>query len=106
KFFFGGAALALVAAFVYGWGTGGGFTGVMLFGLLGGVGELTGYTVLVTTAGLLAALGAATSVLRDADPERQAVVARLERAPVVAPAPGSYLPAIAAVCFVVVLVGL
>jgi hypothetical protein len=78
----------------------------MLFGLLGGVGELTGYTVLVTTSAVLAGLGTTTSILRDADAEQQAAVAGLDRAPVVAPARGSYLPAIGAVCFVLVLVGL
>jgi hypothetical protein len=106
KYFFGGAAFAMVAAWVYGWGTGGGLTGVMLFGLLGGVGELTGYTVLVATSALLAGLGTATSILRDADPEHQALAAGLDRAPVVAPSPGSYWPAVGALSFVLLLVGL
>jgi hypothetical protein len=106
KYFFGGAAFAMVAAWVYGWGTGGGLTGVMLLGLLGGVGELTGYTVLVGTSFVLAGLGTATSILRDADPERQALAAGLEQAPVVAPSRGSYWPAVGALSFVLVLVGL
>ena len=106
KYFFGAAAFAMVAAWVYGWGTGGGLTGVMLFGLLGGVGELTGYTVLVTASAVLFGFGAATSILRDADPEHQAVVAGVEVAPAVAPARGSYLPAAGALCFVLLLVGL
>ncbi len=78
KLFLGGAVAALLSAWIYGWGTGGGLTGVMLFGLLGGVGELTGYTILVAAAAVLAALGTTTSVLRDADPETQAAAARLE----------------------------
>lgn len=107
KVFFGASAVALLAAWVYGWGTGGGFTGVMLFGLLGGVGELAGYTILVGVAGVLAGLGSATSILRDADPDQQAAVAGLEVAPVVAPpATGSYWPVLGALSATLVLVGL
>lgn len=106
KLFFGGAAVALLAAFTYGWGTGGGFTGVMLFGLKGGVGELAGYTVLVATALVLLGLGIATSLLRDADPEVQAAAARLETAPpVAAPAGPSYWPVLGALAVTATLVG-
>jgi hypothetical protein len=106
KLYFGAAVAALLAAWAYGWGTGGGLTGVMLFGLLGGVGELTGYTILMGAAGTLAFLGSATSILRDADPEQQAAVARLEAAPVVtAPSP-SYWPAAGALSVVAAAVGL
>ena len=107
KLFFGGSVVALLAAWVYGWGTGGGLTGVMLFGLKGGVGEIAGYTILVATAGVLAFLGTATSVLRDADPEHQAAVARLEVVPLVsAPSGPSYWPTVGALAVVVTLVGL
>jgi len=106
KLFLGAATAALLSAFVYGWGTGGGLTGVMLFGLKGGVGELAGYTVLVGAAAVLATLGTATSILRDADPERQAAIARLEAPPLVrAPAGSSYLPILAAVAAVTTIVG-
>jgi hypothetical protein len=106
KLYLGASVAALLSAFAYGWGTGGGLTGVMLFGLLGGVGELIGYTILVSTAGVLLFLGSATSVLRDADPEQQAAVARLEVAPAVtAPSP-SYWPAVGALTVVVAIVGL
>jgi hypothetical protein len=107
KYFFGAAAVALVAAWVYGWGTGGGLTGVLLFGLLGGVGELTGYIVLVGTSALLAGLGAATSILRDADPDQQARLVGADRAPAVAPASSpSYWPVLGALSLVLALVGL
>jgi hypothetical protein len=107
KLFLGGAVAALLSAWIYGWGTGGGLTGVMLFGLLGGVGELTGYTILVAAAGVLAGLGTATSLLRDADPETQAAVARLEVAPAVTVPDGpSWWPVLGALSVAVALVGL
>lgn len=107
KLFLGGAVAALLSAWVYGWGTGGGLTGVMLFGLLGGVGELSGYTILVAAAALMAGLGTATSLLRDADPEAQAAVARLDAAPpVTVPASPSYWPVLGALGVVVAIVGL
>jgi hypothetical protein len=107
KLFFGAAAVALLSAWAYGWGTGGGLTGVMLLGFKGGVGELMGYSVLIAAAGVLALLGSTTSILRDADPEVQAAVARLEVAPaVLAPATPSYWPALGATFAVVAIVGL
>jgi hypothetical protein len=106
KLFLGGAVAALLSAWIYGWGTGGGLTGVMLFGLLGGVGELTGYTVLVMASLVMAGLGTATALLRDADPETQAAVARLDAAPpVTVPASPSYLPVLGALGAVVCLIG-
>ena len=107
KLFFGGAVAALLSAWVYGWGTGGGLTGVMLLGFKGGVGELMGYTVLVAVSAVLAGTGVATSVLRDADPEVQAALVRLDAPPAVpAPAGASYWPALGAVATVVTMVGL
>jgi hypothetical protein len=107
KLFLGGALAALLGAWAYGWGTGGGLTGVMLFGLKGGVGELAGYTVLSMTALVLLTLGTATSLLRDADPETQAAAARLETAPpVTVPAAPSYWPVLGALSAVVGIVGL
>lgn len=107
KLFAGAAVAALLGAWIYGWGTGGGLTGVMLFGFKGGVGELTGYTVLVAAASVLGGLGTATALLRDADPEQQAAVARLEAAPpVTAPAGSSYWPVLGALAAVLAVVGL
>lgn len=107
KLFLGAAAAALLSAWAYGWGTGGGLTGVMLFGLLGGVGELAGYTVLSVVALVMLGLGTATSLLRDADPETQAAAARLEAAPAVSvPAAPSYWPVLGALSVVVAIVGL
>lgn len=107
KVFLGGSFFAMIGAWVYGWGTGGGLTGVMLFGLKGGVGELTGYTILASAAFVLACLGTATAILRDADPERQAVIAHLDVAPLVtAPSAPSYWPVVGAVAAVAAIVGL
>jgi hypothetical protein len=107
KLFFGASIVALLTAWAYGWGTGGGFTGVMLVGLKGGVGEVAGYTILMTVAGVLFVLGCATSILRDADPEQQAAVARLDAAPpVTAPSGPAYWPTVGALSVVVALVGL
>lgn len=107
KLFFGAGIVAFVAAAVYGWGTDGGLTGALAFGFKGGVGELGGYTVLVAAAAVLFGLGAATSILRDADPEAQAAAARLEVAPPVnVPRGPSYVPVLAAFSAVLAAVGL
>jgi hypothetical protein len=107
KLYFGAGLVALVAAFIYGWGTDGGLTGALAFGLKGGAGELGGYTILVAAAVVLLGIGAATSILRDADPEAQAAAARLEVVPpATAPATRSYVPVIAAFSAVLAAVGL
>jgi hypothetical protein len=92
---------------VYGIGTDGELIGVVFMGFKGAIGEHVGYTILQATAWVLLGLGAATSVLRDADPEAQAAAARLESLPaVVAPAGASYWPVLGAVGAVVAAVGL
>lgn len=107
KLFFGAGFLALASALVYGWGTDGGLTGSLLLGFKGGVGELGGYAILVGAGACLLGIGTATSVLRDADPEVQAAVARLEVAPPVAVPPGpSFIPVIAGFLAVLSAVGL
>lgn len=107
KFFFGAGIVALLAAAVYGWGTDGGLNGALTAGFKGGVGELGGYTILLAAAGVLFGLGAATSILRDADPEAQAAAARLDVAPPVnVPRGASYVPVLAAFSAVLAAVGL
>jgi hypothetical protein len=107
KFFFGAAAVALAAAVAYGLGTEGDVVGVLTLGLRGPVGDVAGYTVLIAVGVLLACLGTASSILRDADPEVQASVARLESLPpVVAPATTSYWPVLGALGAVVAAIGL
>jgi hypothetical protein len=107
KLYFGAATVAFIAAFVYGWGTDGGFLGVLTAGLMGGTGELAGYTLLATTGAILLLLGIAASILRDADPEAAAAAARLESLPaVVAPSSPSYWPILGATAVVVAAMGL
>ena len=107
KFFFAGTFAALVAAVAYGIGTDGDLLGVTTAGLMGPVGDVAGYTVLVAIATVLLLLGTTSSVLRDADPEVQAATARLETLPpVVAPTNVSYWPVLGALGAVVAAVGL
>ena len=107
RFFFAAAFVALVASYAYGIGTDGDLLGVLTMGLKGPVGELAGYTILQTATFVLLALGTASSVLRDADPEVQAAAARLESLPeVVAPTGPSYLPVVGALSAVVAAIGL
>src|SRR5262245_30700933 len=106
KLYFGAAAAAMVAAWVYGWGTGGGLSGVVFFGLTGGVGELTGYTILQVTSAVLLGLGVASSLLRDADPEAAIVAARLETMPPLVPAATGYWPVLGGAAVVAAAVGL
>jgi hypothetical protein len=107
KVYFGAAFVAAVAALVYSWGAGGGLEGPVTLGMKGGIGELGGYIVLMTTALVMALLGVAASILRDADPEVAARVARLEEVPPVTPPEGAtYWPALGAAAAVTAAVGL
>jgi len=107
KLYFGGALVAFAAAAAYGWGTDGGFLGVLTLGLMGGAGELSGYTVLVGAGAILLLLGVASSILRDADPEAAAARARMETLPeVAAPSAPGYLPLLGAGSAVAAAVGL
>jgi hypothetical protein len=107
KFFFAGAFAAFVAAIANGIGTDGDLIGVFTLGLKGPVGDVAAYTVLMAVVVVLAGLGTASSVLRDADPEVQAAVARLESLPpVVAPTNVSYWPVLGALGAVVAAIGL
>lgn len=107
KFFFPAAFVAVAAAWVYGLGTDGELIGVAFLGFKGAVGEIAGYTVLMSVAALLLGLGATAALLRDADPEAQAAAARLEALPpATAPTTTSYWPVLGALSAVVAAVGL
>jgi hypothetical protein len=106
KLYFGAAAVAMLAAWVYGWGTGGGLSGVIFLGFTGGVGEQAGYTILQVTSAILLGLGVAASALRDADPEASIAAARLETLPALVPAGGGYWPVLGAAAVVAAAVGL
>lgn len=113
KYFFGVAAFALAAAFVWGFVTYGHaigmstFTGVISLGFKGGVGEHVGYTLFVALAGASLFLGAMSSAFRDADPQAVAEVAAAAEAPVVPAVQGtSAWPAVAAFGAGLVILGL
>lgn len=103
KWFFGIAALSLLAALVYGGATNPSevnlatFTGVLSFGYKGGVGDHFGYSVLMGISGASLFLGATTAAFRDASVEAEASLLHREAVPeVVAPRRGSYWPVIGA----------
>lgn len=108
KFYFGLAVLAITGAVAYSWGSHGGFTGGLTLGFYGGMGEHTGYVVLLGAAVVSLFVGGAVIAFRDADPEAQRAVASLDDLPDVhAPHQASYWPilgAAAAACAVVGLV--
>jgi hypothetical protein len=108
KFYFGLAALASLGAIAYSWGSHGGFTGGLTFGFYGGMGEHSGYVVLLAAAVVSFFVGGAVVAFRDADPEAQQAAARLDVLPEEhAPRNASYWPilgAAAAACAVLGLV--
>lgn len=107
KLYFGLAALALMGATVYGWGSRGGLNGVVTFGLMGGLGEHTGFVVLVAVGLVSLLVGGAVIAFRDADSDALAQVAQAEQAPEVElPTTNSYWPALGAVAAGLVVIGL
>lgn len=113
KYFFGLAAFALLAAFVYGAASADHavnldtFVGVMTFGYKGSVGDHAGYAVLIGLAAACLFLGCLIAAFRDADPDAAAQVAHLDDVPaVVAPSTASYLPVFSAFGVGAVVIGL
>src|SRR5205085_9900310 len=107
KLYFGLGTLSLFAAAAYGYGAHGGLSGVMTFGLDGGVGESTGYVVLLTVAAVSFFVGSAVVAFRDADAEAVVQVAQLDAVPEVgAPQGSSYWPALGAVAAGLIVIGL
>jgi hypothetical protein len=108
KFYFGLAALAIAGAVAYSWGAHGGFTGGLTTGFYGGVGEHTGYVVLLSAAVISLFVGGIVIAFRDADPDAQQAAARLDEMPEThSPRHASYWPilgAAAAACAVLGLV--
>src|SRR4051794_11767149 len=107
KFYFGLAVLAIAGAVTYSWGSHGGFTGGLTLGFYGGMGEHTGYVVLLGAAAVSLFVGGAVIAFRDADPEAQRAVARLDDLPDVhAPHHASYWPIVGAAAAACAVVGL
>ncbi|MEM7322558.1 MAG: hypothetical protein AAF531_05670 [Actinomycetota bacterium] len=85
KYLFGIFAAAFIAAVVYGLVTGGGPIGVISMGYKGGVGEHTGYTILMATSLLALFLGIISVITRDGDAEDMATLAGTDHAIAVRP---------------------
>ena len=81
KYFFGVTLFGLVAALVYGFGSGGGLLGVLTLGLRGGAGELFGMVVLASVAASALFLGLVIIAFRDADAEALAAYAHTDVVP-------------------------
>jgi hypothetical protein len=106
KLYFGLAALALVGAVIYGWGSEGGLLGPVTGGLSGSTGEHTGYLTLLAAGLVSAFVGTAIIAFRDADAEAVADYIQVEQAPEVdAPTGASYWPVVGAVAAGLVVVG-
>lgn len=107
KYFFGLGTVAVIAAAVYGWGTEGGFSGVITVGLQGSIGEHVGYTVLLAAAVASYFLGGLSIAFRDADADAVSAIAQVESVPEVpAPTTPNYWPAIGALAAAFVVLGL
>ncbi len=112
RFFAGLAIFSLIAAFVVG------FTsqtqslmnrimGPLTLGWKGGVGNHFAYAFFVGLAVASAALAGLLIAFRDADPEAEAQVVHTESVPLTrAPSGVNYLPALGALAFVLLLIGL
>ena len=111
RFFAGLAIFSLIAAFVVG------FTsetqslmdrvlGPLSLGWKGGVGNHFAYTFFVGLFAAAAALAGLLIAFRDADPEAEAQVVHMESVPLTrAPSGVNYLPALGALAFVLLLIG-
>ena len=107
KFFFGLAALALVGAVAFSWSLHGGLSGALTMGFYGGVGDQSGYVVLMGAAALSFFTGGLIIAFRDADYEAQVQVAPVDELPVEhAPRHATYWPIMGAVAAACALLGL
>jgi hypothetical protein len=107
KFFFGLAVLALVGALAFSWSLHGGLSGALTLGFYGGVGDQSGYIVLMGAAVLSFFTGGLIVAFRDADYEAQAQVAHVDELPVEhAPRHATYWPIMGAVAAACALLGL
>lgn len=93
KYLFGVCLAALLGAVVYGLVTGGGIVGVLSMGYKGGVGEHTGYTLLVGAAFSALFLGIVGVITRDGDAEDMAARAGSDHVLAVKPPVGLSLSA-------------
>jgi hypothetical protein len=93
KYLFGVCLAAFVGAVVYGLVTGGGIVGVISMGYKGGVGEHTGYAILMATTFVSLFLGVIGVITRDGDAEDMALRAGSDHVLAVKPPAGLSIPA-------------
>lgn len=105
KFFYALAGVLLLAAFVYGYSTGGGGVGPISVGYKGGVGDHLGYGVLLAAAAAAAFAGFCTTAFRDADPEASAEMVGADAPPPVTAPGASYWPVVGAFGVALVIIG-
>jgi hypothetical protein len=107
KWFLGLAGFGVVAALVYGWGSGGGLLGVVTLGLRGSVGELAGITVFVALVAGAAVLAVGALAFRDADARALAEMAHTDVVPAAeAPDRPGYWPLVGAFAVAITVLGL
>jgi hypothetical protein len=106
KWFYGLGFVALAMAAAYGWTTGGNGLGPVTVGYKGGVGDHLGYGILLAAGLLSLGQGIVLTAWRDADPQAQAQLARVDALPTARPASISYWPAAAAFGAGLVCIGL
>lgn len=85
KFFFGTTAAFIIGAFAYGLATGGGPVGVLSMGYKGGVGDHTGYTILMAAGLSLLVAGIVSVIVRDGDAEEASALVGSETVVAVRP---------------------
>lgn len=80
KYLFAVSMVSLLGAAVYGLVSGGDVLGVISAGYRGGMGEHTGYAILITISGVSAGLGALSLAIRDGDADTGAAAVGASRA--------------------------
>jgi len=96
KNFFGLGSALMLAAFVYGYTTGGNQLGPMVMGWKGGVGDHIGYTILLTLALVMMGIGLVLVVFRDADPAAQSHYLGVESVATAPAVTGNFWPVVGA----------
>jgi hypothetical protein len=106
KLFFGFFLAAVTAAVLFGYTSGGNHLGPLTAGYKGGVGNLSGYTILLGAGLLSGVLALVTILFRDADATAQAQVLGVDSVPAQRPVGASYWPLAAALAGGAILIGL
>jgi hypothetical protein len=97
RFLFTLCGFGVLAAWIYGLSTGGDVIGVLSLGYKGGVGEHSGYTILLAVAAVAGVLGGLMAAFRDADPASVGELVAADALPrAEAPTTPSYWPVVGA----------